>query len=498
MRFREVGVRPTRIAPGTAWLVRLGIPDYEFDTAFELIVDTPEQRYEFGTVKIGHLDHLSGQIGLPIEFTQLDPGYFSVGQDEEYYLTAHLLEPEAKQELLTGLRDIATNPGHRSTVNRCPSYRQSVTRYVSRSQMRRFERASEGVQRTTGYGFGYQFPGSNGPHLEFTVRENSRPSSNVHVIIGRNGVGKTRLLNNMVRLLAAGSAIVVGPELGTIVGPSLRRSDGTFTSVVSVSFSAFDDFLPPSQLGEDASLRYRYIGLRHIQTGPDAEGTPRLKSPSDQVDDFISSARRCHGSSLRPLWLECIGVLSTDPGFAALQLETLADASAEEFDQRAGDIFSASSSGHKIVLLTIAQLVASVSDRCLVLIDEPEAHLHPPLMASYVRALSGILTQQNGLAVVATHSPVFLQEVRRDCAWILDRRGDAVAAFRPTIETFAENVGVLTREVFQLEVTQSGHHALIVEVCEEADSFSEVLEEFEDALGSEGKAIALAEMVEGA
>lgn len=90
--------------------------------------------------------------------------------------------------------------------------------------------------------------------------------------------------------------------------------------------------------------------------------------------------------------------------------------------------------------------------------DEPESHLHPPLLSAFTRALADLLTNRNGVAIIATHSPVLLQEVPRECVWKLRRNGLVASADRPECETFAENVGFLTREVFQLEVAKSGFH----------------------------------------
>jgi predicted ATP-dependent endonuclease of OLD family len=88
-----------------------------------------------------------------------------------------------------------------------------------------------------------------------------------------------------------------------------------------------------------------------------------------------------------------------------------------------------------------------VEERTLVLMDEPEAHLHPPLLAALIRAVSDLLINRNGVAVVATHSPVVLQEVPRSCVWKLRRHGGGAVVERPEIETFAENIGRLTHEV---------------------------------------------------
>ncbi|MEN2590199.1 AAA family ATPase, partial [Acinetobacter baumannii] len=46
------------------------------------------------------------------------------------------------------------------------------------------------------------------------------------------------------------------------------------------------------------------------------------------------------------------------------------------------------SSGHAIVLFTITRLVDVVGEKSLVLFDEPEVHLHPPLLSAFLRTLS--------------------------------------------------------------------------------------------------------------
>jgi hypothetical protein len=125
-------------------------------------------------------------------------------------------------------------------------------------------------------------------------------------------------------------------------------------------------------------------------------------------------------------------------------------------------------------LLTITRLVETVAERTLVLLDEPEAHLHPPLLSAFVRALSDLLTNRNGVAIIATHSPVVLQEVPKSCAWKIWRNGTTVSAERPEVETFGENVGILTREVFGLEVTHSGFHKMLQDSLEDAADFDDV------------------------
>jgi predicted ATP-dependent endonuclease of OLD family len=190
----------------------------------------------------------------------------------------------------------------------------------------------------------------------------------------------------------------------------------------------------------------------------------------------------------------CITVIATlesDPIFNAAQLTSLIDKDVNEKEERDEVLktFKALSSGHKIVLLSLTRLLEKVEEKTLVLIDEPEAHLHPPLLSAMIRALSELMVKRNGVAIVATHSPVILQEVPKSCVWILNRILTASKAERPTIETFAESIGILSREVFQLELSQSGYHHILGELRETVSNYEDALERLNGQLGAEGKAV---------
>ena len=157
--------------------------------------------------------------------------------------------------------------------------------------------------------------------------------------------------------------------------------------------------------------------------------------------------------------------------------------------RRAQKFFHRLSSGHKIVLLTLTRLVETVEERTLVLLDEPEAHLHPPLLSAFVRALSDLLIQRNAVAIIATHSPVILQEVPQSCVWKLRRRGTQLTYTRTSIETFGENIGALTSEIFELEVTFSGFYKMLRDAVEEFGDYDRIVEHFNGELGWEARAI---------
>ncbi|MCG3056272.1 ATP-binding protein, partial [Escherichia coli] len=88
------------------------------------------------------------------------------------------------------------------------------------------------------------------------------------------------------------------------------------------------------------------------------------------------------------------------------------------------------------VLSIITQLVEKLEERSIIIMDEPETHLHPPLIASLMRVLTELLIYRNAVAIVATHSPVVVQEVPSSCVTIINRNNKFTDLSRPKIQTF--------------------------------------------------------------
>nr|WP_232468882.1 AAA family ATPase [Croceicoccus marinus] len=267
------------------------------------------------------------------------------------------------------------------------------------------------------------------------------------------------------------------------------RSGREFANLVAVTFSAFDSF---EMQYDDAD--YHHVGLRGWKER-DGEKVPYLKSGAELIDDFVEAAQSCLSGGKRDRWEQALNTLSSDPLFAESGVQDLCDKNIyfDDWSEEAAEIFKGLSSGHAIVLLTITRLVMVVEEQSFVLLDEPEGHLHPPLLSAFIRALSQLLMSQNGVALIATHSPLVLQEVPASCVWLVNRSGRTVVATRPPLETFGEDVGRLTHTVFGLEVTDTGFHKIIRQkIIEEGWSFDQLIGEFGSQIGAEGLAVARA------
>lgn len=483
----------------------------KYRTMFTLFVlDGNGETHEIGSVKIGQVDlKPSGAVAegqrvpsLPATFDELDERFFSLGQSEDYYASLIQLEPVLHRRVLEGLRDCAYNLEIFDARLNEYVMSESLLRNVRAENVRgRFNRLSRGDAQLTKFQFSYTFPRLPDvppPTISFEVIPESQPPSNVHVLIGRNGAGKTRCMRQMAQTLL-GRVAPDGESFGHIELKLGHGETWAFAGVVLISFSAFDAF---DLHGGDADrLAVHQVGLRH-HVARDPTDIPERPAPDDESDsadipdastlaqDFRQSFERCRVGLKAERWRAAIQTLEADDLFAELDVAMLLEMEDEGRRKRQAEaLFKRLSSGHAIVLLTVTRLVELVDEKTIVLLDEPEGHLHPPLLSAFIRCLSDLLVKRNGVAIVATHSPVVLQEVPRSAAWKLRRARTVSVVERPTIETFGENIGLLTREVFGLEITRSGFHQLLQTAVDEHLDYDAILQRFDNRLGIEARAI---------
>jgi predicted ATPase len=506
MSFKVLGLKtwPTPLI-GIVQLVPSDWDDYSFKTSFTVFYfKSQNERIDLGTVKIGYQGQPKGwtRENLPQQFPALSEGWFSLGQDVDYYKTiADKLDPFERKFLLEGLRDVVINEALLRVAQDENVFSNSLMRSVSLTVINgQFKRVLNGEVALSDFHFSYSQEGDE-KHaaiaLDFEVNSGAKPSTNVHVIIGRNGVGKTTLLNNMIDALV-GVKRREQPPFGFYEGSNFGFKTGLsqdyFSSVVSISFSAFDPFLPPVDRPDRKSgPAYYYVGMKNARYGAKDPLVSPPKTDAELVNDFISSFRSCLSQpAKRDRWRSAVKRLESDVNFAEMDLTRLLELGDKEAIKGAGALAGRMSSGHSIVLLTITKLVDTVEEKTLILLDEPESHLHPPLLSAFTRALSDLLYNRNGVAIVATHSPVVLQEVPRSCVWKITRIRVEGRSDRPERETFGENVSILTREVFGLEVSKSGFHEMMEQAVNAGGTYESIVAEYKGQLGAEARAILIA------
>lgn len=357
------------------------------------------------------------------------------------YYYRRLKEIKNRVSILRALNDVPYNMGKIED--------RGLVEYISQRSpdIDRLRRLAKGEPELTNYTFKYEFPkrltGVDPPHIDFFVDSNDIwPSSNMQAIIGSNGCGKTTLLRNLV-------STVLYPEdesYGSVLFSEKKKSRipyaTEFKYIIYVSFSTLDPYWNLLEQEDLKGKSFTFIG----NTGH------FLRESQNLTESFLSTMERIlDDEDKRMYWEEIIGSLSYITQFNDFgidrNVEGLSDTN--EIRQDILRSFAYLSAGHKSVIYTLARLIDVVVEETLVLIDEPEVHLHPPLLAGFVRALSKILVAKNGVGILATHSSVVLQEIPKKCIWVLQRVGDDVIIRHPTIETFGESLAAITNTIFE-------------------------------------------------
>jgi predicted ATPase len=468
---------PIRALETLVYLMRDAWDDYGLQTTFRAKVVTPDGIVDAGTVKILHRDQQAGGTPIESEFTQLSDAYCSLGQTTSYYESLKSIGDERCNEVLHGLRDVVQDAAILAEFEHTEGFRTSLIRTSSAERaltdapfLLRPSSAPQGDGAAEDVSCDV-FTTVGGNHFTFELRfaRGGEIPGRFSVLIGYNGSGKTRLLANIAMLTATPQSDAGADEFVRKYGRVLRRY--TFGGTFAVSFSAFDDFEMPGINSEERQMvsereeEYIYCGLRRLITN-DIEDTIlsetdkqiKLKSSREILDAFEQALSRIRGSDeRRKMFVEALLPLSIEPSLSRLNLvSTLTD-----YDDSPLHFFKYLSTGHKIVINVVTQMTAHLQRKSLVLFDEPESHLHPPLLAALLKALRVILERTDSFCLTATHSPVVLQETPRRFVNVIRRNGPKTHVLAPQVETFGENVGTLTHEIFNLDNSKTDFHEVL-------------------------------------
>ena len=519
--------------------------DYSYHTLYHLYyrrgADETDVVY-IGPVKILRRGQKRGDpIQIEAAFWTLGPDFVSVGNSLEYYQRLNEIPIADRTAILRALNDAVVHSELIPIFEKEPGWATSVFRdnddwrpYLIDAQI--LVEGNFSSLPDIEQSFGYKPPGAEeaivfdfsaprplayvGPYRSFGPQhKKTLLPERIIVLIGRNGSGKSTLLARLAHLAFA------SPEeratkrlkgLGQLSPPSIG-----FMRVITISYSAFDSFTVPGLAARDLAQttkdiengesRFVFCGLRDLvaegqadineaerraknnpnQTGEliiERRHSTRLKSVESLAREFSDLLARIRRIGNIELLTSALQPLIADPSFAELkgELNELVD-TAESHENR----FLNWSTGHKIVLHVIVQLVASARPRSLVLFDEPEAHLHPPLMAALMHSVRLVLRQVNAFCIVATHSPVLLQETLARHVRVIRRVGQSLEVKSPRLETFGENLGILTYDAFGLTATSTDFHEALDLLVAGCDSAEEVDRLFTPGLSGQARAYVL-------
>lgn len=472
--------RPLFILRVDAW------DDFGHQVQFHLsYLDVGGNETRMGAVKILQRTSAEGEAlkvakttHLPTSFSELGDEFVSLGQEDDYYKYLYQLSGVEAADVLEALRDIAWLPALAADFEPTPAFRNAMIRENGAHRARRFGRVwATGQEVTERLNFNYT--GSiDGADVDVEAKFAFSPSDPVPGrivgIIGRNAVGKTRFLASM----AADLAQIARSSAETVAAREHRFPGGRplFTRVIAISYSAFDQFKRPVH---DRSSSYVYCGIRNDKGG---------LSRASLIESYRTNQERIRKRGAQGEWTwymqQILGDLS-EKLTASLEAEIDSDSTEDK-------ALSLLSSGQSILAHFVTALLAWIQPNSLVLFDEPETHLHPNAVANLFLILSDILEEFNSYAVIATHSPVVIQEIPAKRVLVFERVDNVTVAEHLLLESFGESLTELTRHVFETDEVKSVYRRTLRDLAED-ESADEVMARFPRGLSLSAQAYLLAQ-----
>ena len=349
------------------------------------------EKVVLGDVKILQQDSLS--TTLPDVFDSLGDEFFSLGQDDNYYKNLRTYFPKTHRSVLGALNDVVIKPQLLDKIETTSGFLNSLVRFnEAKICLRDGIAILDRQTRAPGYIFSYtgQMPGAAaGVCINVDLQPRDLIPGRVFAIIGRNGVGKTQFLAKLARDLATTQRI--SKETNDQVESTFDPSRPLFTRVIALSFSAFDKFLRPEP---KEFFSYIYCGVRD-----DSGGLSRRALEARH----LLYLKRVQEHGRESEWVQHVGDVM------GVSTKTLSLSTAIE--ELENDLTPSMSSGQSILTYFISAALAYLKPGSLVLFDEPEIHLHPNAVALLMQTLQALLKQFDSYAIIATHSPVVIQEV---------------------------------------------------------------------------------------
>lgn len=411
--------------------------DFGVKSLFRLFFyQSSEQRLLIGAVKIivRSIDQDSPKVTttehLETEFVSLSNEFCSLGQDQKYYENIKQVFPDQYRSILWALRDCAVFPFIEDDFEKDFSFGRSLLRDNEAERLlREAKYLIEGIKITNKESFVYHFqlPFSESETLldvEFDCH--SLLPSRLLAIVGKNGVGKTQMMSRFPIDLSQKKQENFEPQLPL------------FSKVISVSTSLYDHCHYPDKSNE---FNYEYIGLTI------KDGANRRIITNDEIDSKLQAScnlvnAKERAESLKNILEEILPETIVETLFQKSDGKYLLNTSVVK------EVRQKLSSGESTLLYLLTSVVSILRFDTLLLFDEPETHLHPNAITTLISALYKLLEEFQSYAIVATHSPLVIREIKSRQVRVMERFEDRSLIRKVQQETLGANISALVDEIF--------------------------------------------------
>lgn len=311
--------------------------------------------------------------------------------------------------------------------------------------------------------------------LNFKKNRNSKLPMNVFAVVGGNGSGKSHKINQIIKEHLEG--------------------DKKFSQILHFSLSPFDNIINDGIRKEindkgkdsDGEIFYEKVGFVSVKYPPILEVLKKAEALAlTDVKKYLDQKSSKYLVADNTLKEGFEGEISIKESFSYYIQNLLIDLIASEdklkmwgdclnffsFESWVDDIINAFqdrniskndiekidtlSSGQATILLYITKLVSSINQGSLVIFDEPETFMHPPMVKAFIRAVSEIVNNNKAFCLIATHSPVIIQEIPHCNIYRLDPNHELK---NTNYKTYGQNLDTLYNNIYGLALQQTGYNS---------------------------------------
>ena len=330
---------------------------------------------------------------IPESFLSLDLDYCSLGQETSYYSNIKNILGDNAMSFLNAMKDAAAFSRISDDFVNDSGFRHSLLRDNSADTALNLGRyVLAGFDPDERVNFTYKTRLAFSSDYDFNIkfdfgRINQEDNFNrVIAIIGENGVGKTSLLYNLAKSIANQQKECFSPH------------NPLFTKVVAASYSMFDRFYDINA----RAFNFEYCGMHN-----NAGGLMTL-------EQLIARHQRN---------AETINVLNRGKNLKKFLCNILPNEMLEDLFENGSifkynvykDYYGKMSSGQTMLTNLIIDITANVRSNCLIMIDEPEVHLHPNAITQIINVVNLVCERFSSCCIMATHSPLVIQSLLSQC-----------------------------------------------------------------------------------
>lgn len=460
------------------YLVEDNWNDFGYYTTYHLWIIENNEKKEIGVLNLAHKNY--NETDSPNKYINIDELnkdnqaiYISLGT-AEYYKNLIKLGKDKREKILTHLQDLAFNLNLYNEYNELLVVQTSFLRGIKTLEVKKkLNRLARGKLQFK-YNIDISKKDNENYKLSLNIDSLSNLPTNIHALIGSNGSGKTETLQGIA---SACQAQVRNKEF---INKTTTSKDGNFQATVNyfsetnyedefpieniiyISYSPFDNH---ANINDKNNIKF--VGILNSKLTSSnflsnimEKELARLLSQPDETENLSTSILDSYEKV--ELWNQTISSLTFDK-----QIRDLSDdLTIIKQEPISNSIIKKLSSGQKILLLSLANIINQAVERTLIIIDEPELFLHPPLVTAYIRELSNILLSTNSLCLIATHSPFVVQEIPNNCVHILIRNMDKSYIENPDSQTFGENIATINNTIFGTDMRATGFYKLMSSLAE--------------------------------